>query len=212
LIELALKNNCTLFHSSTSEIYGDALQHPQDENYFGNVNNVGIRSCYDEGKRASETLIYGYIKTQNLNAKIARIFNTYGPFMDKNDGRVVSNFINQAINNIDITIYGNGLQTRSFCYIDDLITIIIKFAESKNNFYGPLNLGNPCEFTIKDLAELIIKMTNSKSKIIYLPLPKDDPKQRCPNINLAKKTYDWQPKIALEEGLEKTINYFQNNS
>lgn len=212
LIELALKNNCTLFHSSTSEIYGDALQHPQDENYFGNVNNVGIRSCYDEGKRASETLIYGYIKTQNLNAKIARIFNTYGPFMDKNDGRVVSNFINQAINNIDITIYGNGLQTRSFCYIDDLITIIIKFAESKNNFYGPLNLGNPCEFTIKDLAELIIKMTNSKSKIIYLPLPKDDPKQRCPNINLAKKTYDWQPKIDLEEGLEKTINYFQNNS
>jgi len=211
LIQLALKNDCPLIHSSTSEVYGDALVHPQDENYFGNVNTVGIRSCYDEGKRASETLIYGYVKTKNLKGKIVRIFNTYGPFMDKNDGRVVSNFINQAIKNHDITIYGKGLQTRSFCYIDDLLEILIKFAFANDNLMGPLNIGNPQEFTVTNLANLVIKLTNSKSKIIYLPLPQDDPKQRCPNINLAKSRYNFSPKISLEQGLIKTIDYFKNN-
>jgi UDP-glucuronate decarboxylase len=211
LIQLALKNDCPLIHSSTSEVYGDALVHPQDENYFGNVNTVGIRSCYDEGKRASETLIYGYVKTKNLKGKIVRIFNTYGPFMDKNDGRVVSNFINQAIKNHDITIYGKGLQTRSFCYIDDLLEILIKFAFANDNLMGPLNIGNPQEFTVTNLANLVIKLTNSKSKIIYLPLPQDDPKRRCPNINLAKSRYNFSPKISLEQGLIKTIDYFKNN-
>jgi UDP-glucuronate decarboxylase len=211
LIQLALKNDCPLVHSSTSEVYGDALIHPQDENYFGNVNTVGIRSCYDEGKRASETLIYGYVKTKNLKGKIVRIFNTYGPFMDKNDGRVVSNFINQAIKNHDITIYGNGLQTRSFCYIDDLLEILVKFAFANDNLMGPLNIGNPQEFTVTNLANLIIKLTNSKSKIIYLPLPQDDPKQRCPNIDLAKSLFDFSPKISLYEGLIKTIKYFENS-
>jgi UDP-glucuronate decarboxylase len=211
LIQLALKNDCPLLHTSTSEVYGDALIHPQDENYFGNVNTVGVRSCYDEGKRASETLIYGYVKTKNLKGKIVRIFNTYGPFMDKNDGRVVSNFINQAIKNHDITIYGKGLQTRSFCYIDDLLEILIKFAFTDDNFMGPLNIGNPQEFTVANLADLVIKLTNSRSKIKYLPLPQDDPKQRCPNIDLAKSRYNFSPKISLEEGLIKTINYFKNN-
>ncbi len=211
LIQLALKNDCSFFHTSTSEVYGDAIIHPQDENYFGNVNTVGVRSCYDEGKRASETLIYGYVKTKNLKGKIVRIFNTYGPFMDKNDGRVVSNFINQAIKNHDITIYGKGLQTRSFCYIDDLLEILIKFAFTDDNFMGPLNIGNPQEFTVANLADLIIKLTNSKSKIKYLPLPQDDPKQRCPNIDLAKSRYNFSPKISLEEGLINTINYFKNN-
>jgi len=211
LIQLALKNDCPLIHTSTSEVYGDALIHPQDENYWGNVNPVGVRSCYDEGKRASETLIYGYVKTKNLKGKIVRIFNTYGPFMDKNDGRVVSNFINQAINNIDMTLYGKGSQTRSFCYIDDLLEILIKFAFAVENFMGPLNIGNPQEFSVKELADLVIKLTNSKSKIKYLPLPQDDPKQRCPNIDLAKSLFDFSPKISLEEGLIKTIDYFKNN-
>jgi UDP-glucuronate decarboxylase len=210
LVKIALKYKATLLHASTSEVYGDALVHPQVENYWGNVNPVGIRSCYDEGKRASETLLYGYCKTQNLNAKIVRIFNTYGPFMDVNDGRVVSNFINQALRQEDITIYGDGSQTRSFCYIDDLLEILIKFAESDDNFYGPMNCGNPTEFSVAELANLVIKLTKSSSKIIYKKLPQDDPKQRRPDISLAQKKYGWNPQIKLEEGLIKTINYFQN--
>lgn len=210
LIQIALKFQAKILHSSTSEVYGDALIHPQAENYWGNVNPVGVRSCYDEGKRASETLLYGYCKTQNLNAKIARIFNTYGPFMDVNDGRVVSNFINQALRGEDITIYGDGLQTRSFCYIDDLLEILIKFAESDDGFAGPMNCGNPTEFSVAELANLVIKLTQSSSKIIYKTLPQDDPKQRRPDISLAQKKYDWRPQIKLEEGLVKTINYFQN--
>jgi UDP-glucuronate decarboxylase len=209
LVKIALKHEATLLHSSTSEVYGDALIHPQAENYWGNVNPVGVRSCYDEGKRASETLLYGYCKTQNLNAKIARIFNTYGPFMDVNDGRVVSNFINQALRGEDITIYGDGSQTRSFCYIDDLLEILVKFAESGDDFYGPMNCGNPTEFSVAELANLVIKLTQSSSKIIYKTLPQDDPKQRRPDISLAQKKYDWNPQIKLEEGLIKTINYFK---
>jgi len=210
LVKIALKHEATLLHSSTSEVYGDALVHPQVENYWGNVNPVGIRSCYDEGKRASETLLYGYCKTQNLNAKIARIFNTYGPFMDVNDGRVVSNFINQALRGEDITIYGDGSQTRSFCYIDDLLKILIKFVECDDDFYGPMNCGNPTEFSVAELANLVIKLTKSSSKIIYKSLPQDDPKQRRPDISLARQKYDWSPQINLEEGLVKTINYFKN--
>ena len=210
LVKIALKYKATLLHASTSEVYGDALVHPQVENYWGNVNPVGIRSCYDEGKRASETLLYGYCKTQNLNAKIVRIFNTYGPFMDVNDGRVVSNFINQALRREDITIYGDGSQTRSFCYIDDLLKILVKFAESDDDFYGPMNCGNPTEFSVAELANLVIKLTKSSSKIIYKSLPQDDPKQRRPDISLAQQKYAWSPQIELEEGLIKTINYFQN--
>jgi UDP-glucuronate decarboxylase len=210
LVKIALKHKATLLHASTSEVYGDALVHPQVENYWGNVNPVGIRSCYDEGKRASETLLYGYCKMQNLNAKIVRIFNTYGPFMDINDGRVVSNFINQALRREDITIYGDGAQTRSFCYIDDLLKILVKFAESDDDFYGPMNCGNPTEFSVAELANLVIKLTKSSSKIIYKNLPQDDPKQRRPDISLAQQKYAWSPQIELEEGLVKTINYFKN--
>lgn len=210
LVQIALKFQAKILHSSTSEVYGDALIHPQAENYWGNVNPVGVRSCYDEGKRASETLLYGYCKTQNLNAKIARIFNTYGPFMDVNDGRVVSNFINQALRSEDITIYGDGSQTRSFCYIDDLLEILIKFVECDDDFYGPMNCGNPTEFSVAELANLVIKLTQSSSKIIYKTLPQDDPKQRRPDISLAQEKYAWNPQIKLEEGLVKTINYFKN--
>ncbi|MFM7702716.1 MAG: NAD-dependent epimerase/dehydratase family protein [Alphaproteobacteria bacterium] len=200
----------TLIFTSTSEIYGDALIHPQPEGYWGNVNPVGIRSCYDEGKRASETLLYGYHRTENLPIKILRIFNTYGEFMDKNDGRVVSNFINQALRNQDITIYGDGSQTRSFCYIDDLLEIMCKFALANDNFFGPINCGNPQEFCVKDLAKLVIELTNSKSQIKYLQLPQDDPKQRCPDISLAYQKYLWAPKIDLKIGLKNTIKYFQS--
>lgn len=209
-IDFAKNHNATIVHASTSEIYGEPLQHPQKESYFGNVNPIGIRSCYDEGKRAAETLLFDEARTSNLKIKIVRIFNTYGPSMDPKDGRVVSNFINQAINNQDITIYGDGTQTRSFCYVDDLIDIITKFGESDDDFQGPINCGNPTEFKIKELADKIIKLTNSESKIVNMPLPQDDPTQRRPDITLAKEKYNWEPKIDLDDGLKKTILYFHN--
>jgi len=208
MLELARKNKARLLQSSTSEIYGDPLEHPQKEIYWGNVNPVGIRSCYDEGKRCAETLIMDYHRKYKTDIKIVRIFNTYGSNMDPVDGRVVSNFIIQALQGKNLTVYGQGEQTRSFCYIDDLIDGLYKMMESKN-FLGPVNLGNPREFTVLDLAKKVIKLTDSKSKIVYKPLPQDDPRQRKPDIGLAKKKLNWQPKIELEEGLIKTIEYFR---
>ena len=209
MLELARKNNAKILQASTSEVYGDPLEHPQKETYWGNVNTVGIRSCYDEGKRIAETYSMDYHRKYGLNIKIIRIFNTYGPRMARNDGRVVSNFITQAIDGKDITIYGDGSQTRSFCYVSDLVEGIIKMME-KENFTGPVNLGNPNEFTVKELAEKVVKMTGSKSKIVYNPLPSDDPKVRRPDITLAKTKLNWEPKIQLEDGLKKTIEYFKN--
>ncbi|MFW6220284.1 MAG: UDP-glucuronic acid decarboxylase family protein, partial [Nanoarchaeota archaeon] len=209
ILGLAKRTKAKILHASTSEIYGDPLLHPQKEDYFGNVNPIGIRSCYDEGKRVAECLCMDYNRMQNVNIKIVRIFNTYGPNMDPNDGRVVSNFIMQALQNKNITIYGTGMQTRSFQYVDDLIDGMIKMMNSKD-FKGPVNLGNPDEFKIIELAEKIIKLTNSNSKIIYEKLPGDDPKQRKPDINLAKEKLSWKPLIELNEGLKKTIPYFKN--
>lgn len=206
-LELAKKTGAKLLQASTSEIYGDALVHPQNENYFGNVNPTGVRSCYDEGKRVAESLICDYRRTYNLDLKIVRIFNTYGPNMDKNDGRVVSNFIVQALLGQDITIYGDGTQTRSFCYVDDLIDGFLKMMNSALS--GPVNLGNPKEHTIREFADIIIKLTGSNSKIINMPLPQDDPKQRRPDIALAKKELNFEPKVELDEGLKKTIEYFK---
>lgn len=208
MLELAKANNATLLQASTSEVYGDPLEHPQRETYWGNVNPIGIRSCYDEGKRCAETLMMDYHRQFNTDVKIIRIFNTYGPNMHKNDGRVVSNFIVQALNNEDITIYGNGDQTRSFCYVDDLIKAMIRMMNTPN-FIGPVNLGNPNEKTIKELAELIIKLTGSKSKLIYKTLPQDDPCRRKPDITLAKETLNWSPTIPLNDGIENTIAYFK---
>lgn len=207
MLGLAKRCKATILQASTSEVYGDPKIHPQTENYWGNVNPIGIRSCYDEGKRCAETLMMDYHRQNNVDTKIVRIFNTYGPNMAQNDGRVVSNFILQALKNEDITIYGNGSQTRSFCYVDDLIEGLIRMMNSK--LVGPVNLGNPSERTILDFAKLIIKLTNSKSQIIYKSLPSDDPTQRQPDISLAKKELDWEPKIDIEEGLMKTINYFK---
>lgn len=211
ILEFFLKSKSkTLVFASTSEIYGDPLISPQKETYYGNVNPNGIRSVYDESKRFAEATIFAYIRKYNLDIRIARIFNTYGPHMDKNDGRVISNFINQAINNQPITVYGNGSQTRSCCYIDDLISGLVKLG-IKENLKGEIfNLGNPDERKIIDIANIIKKMTNSKSKIIYLPLPEDDPKSRCPDISKAKKILSWKPIISFENGLIKTINYFKN--
>lgn len=206
-LELAKKTGAKLLQASTSEIYGDALVHPQNESYFGNVNPTGVRSCYDEGKRVAETLICDYRRTYNLDLKIVRIFNTYGPNMDKNDGRVVSNFIVQALLGQDITIYGDGTQTRSFCYVDDLIDGFLKIMNS--TLSGPVNLGNPKEHTIREFADIIIRLTDSNSKIINMPLPQDDPKQRRPDITLAKKELNFEPRIELDEGLKKTIEYFK---
>lgn len=211
-INIALKHNATLVFTSTSEVYGDALEHPQKETYWGNVNPIGLRSCYDEGKRAGEAFLFSYSKTHNLKIKIVRIFNTYGPFLNPKDGRVVSNFINQALNQQNITIYGNGSQTRSFCYIDDLIEILTKFSFTHDNFFGPLNIGNPNENNMLELANLVIQLTKSSSKIIYLPLPPDDPKKRKPDISLAQKQYQWHPRTNLTEGLKKTIEYFKNSA
>jgi len=207
-LELAKKIGATVLQASTSEVYGDPQVHPQREDYWGNVNPIGKRSCYDEGKRCAETLCMDYYRQYGVRVKIARIFNTYGPRMAIDDGRVISNFIVQALKGKNLTIYGDGNQTRSFCYIDDLIEGIIKFMQVKN-FIGPVNLGNPQEVKIKELAEKIIKLTNSKSKIVYKPLPEDDPKRRQPDISLAKKKLNWSPKIPLEEGLLKTIEYFR---
>ena len=211
VLDYCVLYNCKMLFTSTSEVYGDPLIHPQPESYYGNVNTVGERSCYDEGKRVAETLIYEYQKSfPELELKVARLFNTYGPRMHPNDGRVVSNFIVQALNNKPITIYGDGSQTRSFCYVDDLITGMIKLMESHKSITGPINMGNPSEFTMIELAELVIKLTSSRSKLKFKPLPEDDPKQRQPNISLAKSKLNWSPKVSLEEGLNKTITYFKN--
>jgi UDP-glucuronate decarboxylase len=208
VLEFAKLNGAKVLQASTSEIYGDPLEHPQKETYRGNVNTLGPRACYDEGKRVAETLFSDYHRAFNLPTRIVRIFNTYGTNMDKDDGRVVSNFIIQAINNEPITIYGDGSQSRSFCYIDDLIEGLYRVM-NQNVSVGPINLGNPREFTVKSLAEIILKKTNSKSKIVYLNLPEDDPKIRRPDITLAKKLLRWEPKIPLEAGLSRTINYFK---
>ena len=209
MLGLAKRLNCRILQASTSEVYGDPAVHPQTEDYWGNVNPIGIRSCYDEGKRCAETLFFDYRRQHDLEIKVARIFNTYGPRMHPADGRVVSNFIMQAINGGDITIFGNGSQTRSFCYVSDLVDGLMKLMNSRDGFTGPVNIGNPNEFSIRELAEKVVEMTGSKSKIIDLPLPQDDPKQRQPDISLARAELGWEPKIQLQEGLEKTIAYFE---
>ena len=208
MLGLAKRQNARIMQASTSEVYGDPEVHPQPESYWGNVNPIGFRSCYDEGKRCAETLFFDYHREHKLDIKVARIFNTYGPRMHPSDGRVVSNFIIQALKNEDISVYGDGSQTRSFCYVEELVDGFIRLMASPDNFTGPVNLGNPVEFTIKDLAEKIIDMTDSKSNISYQPLPHDDPKQRQPDITLAKKQLGWEPTIKLEDGLVKTIEYF----
>ncbi len=208
LLELAKKHNATILQSSTSEVYGEPEISPQDETYRGNVNMIGIRSCYDEGKRVAETLMMDYHKQYNVDIRIVRIFNTYGPKMDKYDGRVVSNFINQAINNTNITLYGNGQQTRSFCYIEDLINGIIRLMNTPYNY--PVNIGNPYEITVTELANIIIKLTNSKSSIVYETLPSDDPTNRRPDITKARNILKWEPTYHLETGLIKTIEYFSS--
>lgn len=207
VLGFAKKHKAKVLQASTSEVYGDPLEHPQNEIYKGNVSTIGPRACYDEGKRVAETLFFDYMREHRLRIRVARIFNTYGPNMAKNDGRVVSNFIIQALQGEDITIYGDGLQTRSFCYVSDLIDGLIRLMEA-DDFMGPVNLGNPNELTIKDIAEKIIKLTASKSNIVYKPLPQDDPHQRKPDIALAKSRLDWESKIGLDEGLKKTIEYF----
>lgn len=210
MLGLAKRTKARILQASTSEVYGDPIVHPQEESYWGNVNPIGLRSCYDEGKRCAETLFMDYHRQNKVDVKIIRIFNTYGPRMRPDDGRVVSNFIMQALKGEDITIYGDGKQTRSFQYVDDLVEGMIRMMASEN-FTGPVNLGNPREFTMLELAELVLKMTNSKSKIIFTPLPSDDPKQRKPDITLAKeKLNGWEPKIRLEEGLIDTIKYFKS--
>ena len=209
MLGLAKRVNAKILHASTSEVYGDPAIHPQVESYWGNVNPIGVRSCYDEGKRASETLCMDYYRQHNIRIKIIRIFNTYGPRMDKNDGRVVSNFIVQALTGKNITIYGDGLQTRSFQYIDDLVEGMVRMMNTGDDFTGPVNIGNPGEFSMIELANEVIRITGSKSKIIFEPLPQDDPKQRKPDISLAFEKLDgWKPTVKLEEGLTKTIAYF----
>jgi UDP-glucuronate decarboxylase len=208
MLGLAKRIKAKILQASTSEVYGDPQIHPQTESYWGHVNPIGERSCYDEGKRSAETLFVNYHKQNNVKIKIIRIFNTYGPRMHPHDGRVVSNFIVQALQGEDITIYGDGQQTRSFQYVDDLVEGMLRMMASRDEFTGPVNIGNPNEFTILQLAELVIQLTNSKSKIVRMPLPPDDPTQRQPNIDLAKKELDWEPKIQLREGLLKTIDYF----
>jgi UDP-glucuronate decarboxylase len=209
MLGLAKRIKAKILQASTSEVYGDPQVHPQREEYWGHVNPVGIRSCYDEGKRCAETLFFDYRRQHNLKIKVARIFNTYGPNMHPNDGRVVSNFIVQALKGNDITIYGDGSQTRSFCYVDDLIDGLVKLMRTADGFTGPVNIGNPGEFSILELAEKILSLTRSKSKIIRKPLPADDPMQRCPDIALARRELGWEPKVALEEGLQRTIAYFR---
>ena len=209
MLGLAKRTKAKILQASTSEVYGDPTVHPQTEDYWGNVNCVGIRSCYDEGKRCAETLFFDYYRQHQLNIRVVRIFNTYGPRMHPNDGRVVSNFILQALNNSDITVYGDGKQTRSFCYVDDLIEGVIQMMNTPGDFTGPVNLGNPEEYSILELAETIIALTRSKSKIVFEPLPQDDPLQRKPNIELARDKLKWEPRKQLEAGLEETINYFR---
>lgn len=210
MLGLAKRLGARIFQASTSEVYGDPEVHPQPESYWGKVNPIGIRSCYDEGKRCAETLFFDYYRQHNLPIKVARIFNTYGPRMHPNDGRVVSNFVVQALQGEDITIYGEGQQTRSFCYVDDLIEGFVRLMNSREGFTGPVNLGNPGEFTIKELAERVIELTGSSSKLIFKPLPQDDPKQRQPDIELARSELNWEPTIKLDDGLRKTITYFDD--
>lgn len=212
MLGLAKRTRAKILQASTSEVYGDPAIHPQVESYWGNVNPIGIRSCYDEGKRCAETLFMDYHRQNGVRIKIIRIFNTYGPRMNPNDGRVVSNFIVQALKGEDITIYGDGTQTRSFQYVDDLIEVMIRMMATRDDFIGPVNTGNPGEFTMLELAQKIIELTGSRSKIVYRPLPGDDPKQRKPDITLAKEKLDWEPKIRLEEGLKRTIAYFEEKS
>lgn len=208
MLGLAKRCNATILQASTSEVYGDPKVHPQTEDYWGNVNPIGVRSCYDEGKRCAETLMADYHRQNNLDTRIVRIFNTYGPNMAVNDGRVVSNFIIQALQNKDITIYGDGSQTRSFCYVSDLVDGLIRMMNNPQGFAGPVNLGNPTERTILDFAKFIIELTNSNSRIVFEPLPQDDPVQRKPDISLAKKELGWEPHVEIKDGLQKTIEYF----
>lgn len=211
MLGLAKRCKANIMQASTSEIYGDPTQHPQAESYWGNVNPIGLRSCYDEGKRCAETLFFDYNRQHNVNIKVARIFNTYGPRMHPNDGRVVSNFIIQALNNNPITIYGDGSQTRSFCYVDDLITGFIKFMDAENEFLGPLNLGNPNELTMLDLAKKVKSMTRSHSEIVFKSLPIDDPKQRKPDITQAISKLGWNPSYSIDQGLQQTIDFFKQS-
>jgi UDP-glucuronate decarboxylase len=210
MLGLAKRVKAKILQASTSEVYGDPEVHPQPESYWGKVNPIGMRSCYDEGKRCAETLFFDYWRQHGLQIKVVRIFNTYGPRMHPNDGRVVSNFIVQALKGDDITIYGSGEQTRSFCYRDDLIEAMIRAMNTGDEFTGPVNIGNPGEFTMIELAELVIRLTGSKSKLVFQPLPQDDPKQRQPDISLAKQVLNWQPKVKLEDGLKETIAYFRS--
>lgn len=209
MLGLAKRLKAKILQASTSEVYGDPEIHPQTEDYWGRVNPVGIRSCYDEGKRCAETLFFDYWRQHQVDIKVVRIFNTYGPRMDPNDGRVVSNFIMQALQGKDITIYGDGQQTRSFCYVDDLIDGMIRMMKGPEGFTGPVNIGNPGEFTMLELAQQVIKLTQSKSQLVFMPLPQDDPKQRQPNIDLAMSKLGWQPKVLVQDGLLKTIDYFR---
>ena len=211
MLGLAKRVRAKILQASTSEVYGDPEVHPQPEGYWGKVNPIGIRSCYDEGKRCAETLFFDYWRQHQLQIKVVRIFNTYGPRMHPNDGRVVSNFIVQALKGEDITIYGDGQQTRSFCFVDDLIEAMLCMMNTGSEVTGPVNIGNPGEFTMLELAETVIRLTKSKSKLVFLPLPQDDPKQRRPDISLAKEALGWTPKVDLEAGLEKTIEYFRGN-
>jgi len=210
MLGLAKRVKARILQASTSEVYGDPEVHPQPESYWGKVNPIGVRSCYDEGKRCAETLFFDYWRQHQLQIKVVRIFNTYGPRMHPNDGRVVSNFIVQAIKGEDITMFGDGSQTRSFCYVDDLIEVMLRMMDSPANFIGPVNIGNPGEFTMLELAEMVLRLTGSRSRISFKPLPSDDPKQRRPDISLAKQALDWEPKVSLEEGLVKTIAYFRH--
>ncbi|MEW6417120.1 MAG: UDP-glucuronic acid decarboxylase family protein [Nitrospirota bacterium] len=209
MLGLAKRVKAKIFQASTSEVYGDPTVHPQPETYWGNVNPIGLRSCYDEGKRCAETLFFDYHRQHKLKIKVARIFNTYGPRMYPNDGRVVSNFIMQALRGEDLTVFGDGKQTRSFCYVNDMIDGLVKLMDSPDDFIGPVNLGNPKEFSILELAKMVIKLTGSKSKIVFKPLPPDDPIQRKPDISLAREKLGWEPEIPFEEGLKNTIEYFK---
>ena len=210
MLGLAKRLGARILQASTSEVYGDPTVHPQPEGYWGHVNPIGIRSCYDEGKRCAETLFFDYHRQHDLDIKVMRIFNTYGPRMHPNDGRVVSNFIVQALKGEDITIYGDGTQTRSFCYVDDLVNGMMRLMESPKGFTGPVNIGNPVEFTMLQLAELVLSLTESTSKIRFLPLPSDDPRQRQPDISLAREKLGWEPSVALHQGIQKTIDYFRS--
>jgi UDP-glucuronate decarboxylase len=210
MLGLAKRTKAKVFQASTSEVYGDPLVHPQTESYWGHVNPVGPRSCYDEGKRCAETLFFDYHRQHNLRIKVVRIFNTYGPRMHPQDGRVVSNFIMQALRGDPITIYGDGMQTRSFCYVDDLIDAFLAMMDAPDSFTGPVNTGNPGEFTMIELAEMVLELTGSKSKLVYQPAPADDPRQRKPDISLAKANLNWEPKVQLRDGLKETIAYFRS--